>query len=101
MVTPSLAGSRRNARTDGSAAQLAVQRAAKPAAAAAVNHPEASMAGQDRGVDGRHDALERLRDDQAVQVEVDRGSGPVAIVVQAEPDRWWAPGAASIPMADR
>ena len=42
------------------------------------------MAGQDRGVDGRHDALERLGDDQAVQVEVGRGSGPVAIVVRAE-----------------
>ena len=82
-------------------AELAVQRAAKPAAAAAVNHPEASMAGQDRGVDGRHDAIERLRDDQAVQVEVDRGSGPVAIVVSAGPDRSGAPGVASIPMADR
>ncbi len=101
MVTPSLAGSRRNARTDGSAAQLAVQRAAKPAAAAAVNHPEASVTGQDRGVDGRHDALERLGDDQAVQVEVGRGSGPVAIVVRRSRIDRRAPGAASIPMADR
>ena len=62
------------------AAQLAVQRAAQPAAAAAMNHPEAAMAGQDRGVDGRHDALERVRDDQAVQIEVIRGPAPVSIV---------------------
>ena len=59
------------------------------------------MAGQDRGVDGRHDALERLRDDQAVQVEVDRGSGPVAIVVVRSRIDGGRRVAASIPMADR
>ena len=59
------------------------------------------MAGQDRGVDGRHDALERVGDDQAVQVEVGRGSGPVAIVVRRSRVARRAPVAASIPMADR
>ena len=54
-----------------------MQGAAKPAAAAAVNHPEAAMAGPDRGVDGRDDALERIGDNQAVQVEIDGGAAAV------------------------
>ena len=59
------------------------------------------MTGQDRGVDGRHDAIERLRDDQAVQVEVDRGAGPVAIVVRPGRIDRGRRVVASIPMADR